>query len=95
MVQPVFFAVAKPVWDGLNAEQKKAFGDASLKAAKTGDEARLADEAAVVAALKGRGLTVDGDRSSRRSARRPTRIYADSDLAKQWDAAGLQRAQKA
>ncbi len=59
MVQPVFFAMAKPVWDGLNADQKKALGDASRKAAKTGDGARLADEAAVVQALKGRGLAVD------------------------------------
>ena len=94
MVQPVFFAVAKPVWDGLNAQQKKALGDASLKAAKSGDEARLADEAAVVLALKGRGLTVtEIDLAPFRAA--ADRIYAESDLAKQWDAAGLQRAQAA
>jgi TRAP-type transport system periplasmic protein len=94
MVQPVFFAVAKPVWDGLNAQQKKAFGDASLKAAKSGDEARLGDEAAVVAALKGRGLTVaEIDLAPFRAA--ADKVYADADLAKQWDAAGLQRAQKA
>ncbi len=94
MVQPVFFAMAKPVWDGLNAGQKKAFGDASLKAAKTGDDGRLADEAAVVQALKGRGLTVDAiDVAPFRAA--ADKIYAESDLAKQWDTAGLQRAQKA
>jgi tripartite ATP-independent transporter DctP family solute receptor len=94
MVQPVFFAMAKPVWDGLNADQKKALHDASLKAAKTGDDARLADEAAVVQALKGRGLTVDAiDLTPFHAA--ADKIYADSDLAKQWDAAGLQRAQKA
>jgi tripartite ATP-independent transporter DctP family solute receptor len=94
MVQPVFFAVAKPVWDGLNAQQKKAFGDASLKAAKSGDEARLGDEAAVAAALKGRGLTVtEIDLTPFRAA--ADKVYADSDLAKQWDAAGLARAQKA
>jgi TRAP-type transport system periplasmic protein len=94
MVQPVFFAMAKPVWDGLNADQKKALGGASLKAAKTGDGARLADEAAVAQALKGRGLTVDAiDMTPFRAA--ADRIYADSDLAKQWDPVGLQRAQKA
>ena len=94
MVQPVFFAVAKPVWDGLNAQQKKAFADASLKAAKSGDEARLGDEAAVVAALKGRGLAVSEiDLAPFRAA--ADKVYADSDLAKQWDAAGLARAQKA
>jgi TRAP-type transport system periplasmic protein len=94
MVQPVFFAMAKPVWDGLDAHQKKALGDASLKAAKAGDDARLADEAAVVQALKSRGLTVDAiDVTPFRAA--ADKIYADSDLAKQWDAVGLQRAQKA
>jgi TRAP-type transport system periplasmic protein len=94
MVQPVFFAMAKPVWDGLNAQQKKALGDASLKAAKSGDEARLADEAAIVQALKGRGLTVaEIDLAPFRTA--ADRVYADSDLAKQWDAAGLTRAQNA
>jgi TRAP-type C4-dicarboxylate transport system substrate-binding protein len=94
MVQPVFFAMAKPVWDGLNAQQKKALGDASLKVAKSGDEARLADEAAIVQALKSRGLTVtEIDLAPFRAA--ADRVYADSDLAKQWDAAGLARAQKA
>jgi TRAP-type transport system periplasmic protein len=94
MVQPVFFAMAKPVWDGLNARQKKAFGDAALKAAKSGDQARLADEAAVVQALKGRGLAVaEIDLTPFRVA--ADRVYADSELAKQWDAAGLARTQKA
>jgi TRAP-type transport system periplasmic protein len=94
MVQPVFFAVAKPVWDGLNAQQKKAFADASLKAEKSGDETRLGDEAAVVAALKGKGLAVaEIDLAPFRAA--ADKVYADSDLAKQWDAAGLARAQKA
>ncbi|HUC50040.1 MAG TPA: TRAP transporter substrate-binding protein DctP [Xanthobacteraceae bacterium] len=94
MVQPVFFAMAKPVWDGLNAQQKKALSDASLKVAKSGDQARLADEAAIVQALKGRGLSVaEIDLTPFRAA--ADKVYADSDLAKQWDAAGLARTQKA
>lgn len=94
MVQPVFFAMAKPVWDNLNAQQKKALGDAALKVAKSGDQARLADEAAIVQALKGRGLAVaDIDLTPFRAA--ADKVYAESDLAKQWDAAGLARAQKA
>jgi tripartite ATP-independent transporter DctP family solute receptor len=94
MVQPVFFAMAKPVWDGLNAQQKKALGDASLKAASSGDDERRADEAAIVQALKGRGLAVSEiDLAPFRAA--ADRVYADSDLAKQWDNAGLERAQKA
>jgi TRAP-type C4-dicarboxylate transport system substrate-binding protein len=94
MVQPVFFSIAKPVWDKLNADQKKALGDASLKTAKSGSEARLADESAIAAALKQRGLAVDGvDLAPFRD--NADKVYAGSDLAKSWDAAGMARAQKA
>jgi tripartite ATP-independent transporter DctP family solute receptor len=91
MVQPVYFAIAKPVWEKLNAEQKKVLEDASRKAAKSGDDARLADEKAVVQALKERGLSVEAvDLAPFREA--ADRVYGGSDLAKAWDAAGLQRA---
>jgi TRAP-type transport system periplasmic protein len=94
MVQPVFFAIAKPVWDKLDAAQQKALGDAAQKTAKSGSEARLADEAAIVQALKGRGLTIDAvDLALFRAS--AERIYGESDLAKAWNAAGLQRVQKA
>jgi tripartite ATP-independent transporter DctP family solute receptor len=94
MVQPVFFAIAKPVWDKLDAAQQKALGDAAQKTAKSGSEARLADETAIVQALKGRGLTVDAvDLAAFRAS--ADRVYAESDLAKAWNAAGLQRVQKA
>lgn len=94
MVQPVFFNIGKPVWDRLTTQQKKVLGDACIKAAKGGDDARLADEKAVVAALKGRGLAVDTiDLAPFRA--NADRVYAKSSLAKQWDAAGLARAQKA
>ena len=94
MVQPVFFNIGKPVWDKLSARQKKVLGDACVKAAKSGDDARLNDEKAVVTALKGRGLAVDAiDLAPFRA--NADRVYAKSGLAKQWDAAGLQRAQKA
>jgi TRAP-type C4-dicarboxylate transport system substrate-binding protein len=94
MVQPVFFSIAQPVWDKLNAGQKKALGDAALKAAKTGDAGRLGDEKAIVQSLKERGLAVDAiDLGPFRNA--ADQIYAASDLAKGWDSAGLQRVQKA
>ncbi len=94
MVQPVFFNIGKPVWDKLTAQQKKVLGDACVKAAKGGDDARLNDEKAVVTALKGRGLAVDTiDLAPFRA--NADRVYAKSSLAKQWDAAGLARAQKA
>lgn len=94
MVQPVFFNVGKRVWDKLNADQKKVLGDACRKAAKGGDDARLGDEKAITTALKTRGLAVNSiDLAPFRD--NADRVYAKSDLAKQWDAAAMQRAQKA
>jgi len=94
LVQPVFFSIGTPVWDRLNADQKKVLADAGLKAAKSGDDARLADEQAIVTALKGRGLAVDTIDLAPFRANADS-IYAQSALAKQWDAAAMQRAQKA
>jgi TRAP-type transport system periplasmic protein len=94
MVQPVFFNIGKPVWDKLDADQKKALGDACRRAAKGGDDARLGDEKAITSALKTRGLAVDTiDLAPFRD--NADSVYAKSDLAKQWDTAAMQRAQKA
>ncbi|MDB5601582.1 MAG: hypothetical protein JWN71_3626 [Xanthobacteraceae bacterium] len=90
MVQPVFFAVAKPVWDKLSAEQKKVLEAAALKTAKSGDEGRLADEASIVTALKGRGLAVDAiDLTPFREA--ADKVYTGADATKAWDLALLKR----
>src|SRR5437879_6257633 len=59
MVQPVFFDIAKPFWEKLAPEQKAALERAARNAAKLNDSGRLADEKAIVEALKGRGLAVD------------------------------------
>ena len=94
MVQPVFFAIAKPVWDKLNPDQRNALDAAARKTAKAGSDLRLADEKAIVQALKDRGLAVDAvDLAPFRAS--ADRVYAESDLAKAWDAAGLQRVLKA
>ena len=94
MVQPVFFNIGKPVWDKLNADQKKVLGDACREAAKSGDDARLGDEKAITTALKARGLAIDTiDLAPFRD--NADRVYAKSELAKQWDAAAMRRAQKA
>ena len=94
MVQPVFFNIGKPVWDRLNADQKKVLGDACRTAAKGGDDARLGDEKAITSALQARGLAVDTiDLAPFRD--NADSVYAKSDLAKQWDTATMQRAQKA
>ncbi|HVV92738.1 MAG TPA: TRAP transporter substrate-binding protein DctP [Hyphomicrobiales bacterium] len=90
MVQPVFFAMAKPAWDKLGADQKQVLQDAARKTARSGSEARLADETSIVASLKKRGLAVDAIDLApfRQSA---DRVYAASSLAKAWDAALLSR----
>jgi tripartite ATP-independent transporter DctP family solute receptor len=90
MVQPVFFSIAKPAWDKLNDAQKAALRDAALKAAKSGSDNRLADEAGITTALKQRGLTVDAiDLAPFRAA--ADQIYAGSEMVKSWDKALLDR----
>ena len=94
MVQPVFFSIAKPAWDKLNPDQQKALSTASLKTAKSGSENRHADEAAIVEALKARNLTVaEIDLAPFRAS--ADKVYAGSDMAKSWDAAGLARVLRA
>jgi tripartite ATP-independent transporter DctP family solute receptor len=90
MIQPVFFAIARPVWDKLNDAQKKLLQDAAVKHAASGSEARLADEAGIVATLKQRGLSVDAiELAPFRAA--ADQAYAGSDYAKAWDNGLLER----
>jgi TRAP-type transport system periplasmic protein len=90
MVQPVFFSIAKPIYDRMAPEQKKALEHAASAAARVNDEGRLADERSVADALKGRGLAVDTiDLAPFRALADAT--YAQSDLAKAWDANLLKR----
>lgn len=90
MIQPVFFNIAKPVWAKLNDAQKKALQDASAKTARSGSDARLADEATITTALKQRGLSVDAvDLAPFRAA--ADQAYAGADYSKSWDKALLER----
>jgi len=94
MVQPVFFAVAKPVWAKLSAPQQATLQAAARKAAKTGDDGRLADEASIIDALKGRGLSVDAtDLAPFRDA--ADKAYAGADATRAWDLAWLKRVSEA
>jgi TRAP-type C4-dicarboxylate transport system substrate-binding protein len=90
MLQPVFFAVAKPFWDKLSADQKSALAAASLAAAKMNDDGRLADETSVADAMKARGLQVDSPDLAPFRAN-ADRIYAADPAAKAWDAAMAKR----
>jgi TRAP-type C4-dicarboxylate transport system substrate-binding protein len=94
MIQPVFFAIARPFWDKLAKAQQDALSSAARKAAKAGDDARLADEAGIIEALKGRGLAVDqiDVTSFRESA---DKAYAGADVTKAWDMAWLKRVAEA
>jgi len=91
LVQPVFYDIAKPVYDKLPDDVKTKLRAAAQAALKTNDEARLADEARVVEDLKARGLTVttvDLD-AFRKHA---DAVYAASPDTKSWDAALMKEA---
>ncbi len=89
MLQPVFFAIAKPAWAKLSAAQQTLLQSAARKAAKAGDDGRLADEASIIDAIKQRGLSVDATDLA------PFRAAADKayvgDAVKAWDMAWLKR----
>jgi tripartite ATP-independent transporter DctP family solute receptor len=90
MLQPVFLAMAKPAWDRLSPAQKTALADAARKQAGWGDEQRLADEAGIVDALKGRGLAVEPvDLTAFRA--NADAIYAEP--SKAWDQVLLRQVQ--
>jgi TRAP-type transport system periplasmic protein len=90
MVQPVFYALAKPVWDKLNDAQKKALTEASVSAAKWNSESRLNDEKQVAERIKAQGVSVTAIdlKPFRENA---DKVYAASDLAKAWNKALLQQ----
>lgn len=90
MVQPVFYAMAKPVFDKLTAEQRSGLEGACRASAKANDKGRLADEATIIESLKGRGLSVDAIELGPFRAR-ADETYAAASAAKAWDAAFMQR----
>ena len=58
LVQPVFIAIAKPVFDKLTPDQQKELRAASAAATKTQIQKTLADEKAAVDTFKGANITV-------------------------------------
>jgi len=91
LVQPVFYAIAKPVWDKMDAKQKDVVGKAALAAAEENNRNRVADEKKVADALKAEGLRVDViDLAPFRA--KADAVYAASDLAKAWDQALMKQA---
>jgi TRAP-type C4-dicarboxylate transport system substrate-binding protein len=90
MIQPVFYAMARPVWDKLSTDQQKVLAAAATVPVKANDEGRLADEKTVAEVLKTKGLAVDEiDLAPFRAL--ADKVYAESDMAKNWDAAKLKQ----
>jgi TRAP-type C4-dicarboxylate transport system substrate-binding protein len=86
MIQPVFYAMAKPVWDKLSAEQKQKVKAAARAATDDNNSKRFADEQNVADAVKAQGLTVSAiDLKPFRA--NAEKIYATLPEAKAWDKA--------
>lgn len=90
LVQPVFFAIAKPFFDKLTPAQQQSVRTAALNAAKANNEARLADEASIATAMKARGLAVDAIDLARFRAQ-ADHVYASADMAKSWNKTLMQQ----
>ena len=84
LVQPVFYAIAKPYWDKLSAGQKSKVQAAATQAAKWNDEQRLADEKTVIDGLAAKGLTVTRPDLGPFRAN-ADKVYAAAEAAKAWD----------
>jgi tripartite ATP-independent transporter DctP family solute receptor len=84
LVQPVFYAIAKPYFNSLSAEQRRKVQAAAVNAARWNDEQRLNDEKTVIDGLAAKGLTVTRpDLAAFRT--NAEKVYANADAAKAWD----------
>jgi tripartite ATP-independent transporter DctP family solute receptor len=84
LVQPVFYAIAKPAWDKMSDAQKKIVGDAAISAATWNSEARLGDEKRVAERLKTQGVAVSAiDLKPFRD--NADKVYGAAELAKAWN----------
>jgi len=94
LIQPVFFDIAKPVWDTFTDAQKTKLRDAAKLAMKQNDDARLADEARVLEDLKAKGLTITpvDPAPFRKNA---DDVYAASPITKRWDQTLMHQAMSA
>jgi TRAP-type transport system periplasmic protein len=91
LVQPVFYALRKQVWDGLSDDLKRKVRAAAETATAYNDEARLNDEKQVAERIKGLGLSVSPvDLKPFRD--NADKVYAASDLTKPWSGQLMQQA---
>lgn len=86
MVQPVFYAISKPFFDALSPEQQQALRDGARIGAGWNNEQRRADEVSVAERMVSEhGIRVDEIDLSAFYANADA-IYANSDLAQEWNA---------
>jgi tripartite ATP-independent transporter DctP family solute receptor len=84
LVQPVFYAIAKPYFDKLTPDQRQKLTAAAVKAARWNDGERLNDEKTIIDGLAGKGVTVTRpDLAAFRA--NADKVYAGADAAKPWD----------
>ena len=84
LVQPVFYAIAKPFYDKLSPEQRQKVDAAATRAARWNDEQRLNDEKTVIEGLAAKGLTVSRpDLALFRS--NAEKVYSNAEATKAWD----------
>ena len=86
LVQPVFYAISKPFFDGLTEDQQALVRDAAMQGATLNNEGRYGDEQSVVGRMASEhGLRVDEiDLGPFRE--RADQVYADAPLAADWNA---------
>jgi len=84
LVQPIFYAIAKPYFDKLKPEQQKKLREAAVRGAKWNDDNRLNDEKTVIDGLAGKGLTVSRPDLAPFRAN-ADKVYAAAESAKAWD----------
>jgi len=84
LVQPIFYAVAKPYFDKLKPDQQQKLREAAVRAAKWNDDNRLNDEKTVIDGLAAKGLTVSRPDLGPFRAN-ADKVYAGADAAKAWD----------
>jgi TRAP-type transport system periplasmic protein len=84
LVQPIFYAIAKPYFDKLKPDQQTKLREAAVRSAKWNDDNRLNDEKTVIEGLAAKGLTVSRpDLAPFRAS--ADKVYAGADAAKAWD----------
>jgi TRAP-type C4-dicarboxylate transport system substrate-binding protein len=89
-VATTFFTVAKPFWDSLSDEEKKAVETAEASAKKLNDEGVEQTEKEAVAFMESKGVkVVTPDVDAFRTA--VQKAFLESDFAKSWPAGMLDR----